>query len=64
MAQSVKQLPLAQVIDEGMEGKLRTKQKLTPCSLLWDVCNIPQALLAALKDKETVLTTYSPLTSP
>ena len=41
----------------GTEGKLRTKQKLTPYNLPpppWDVHDIPQALLAALKDKEIV----------
>ena len=47
---------LANNIDEEAEGKLRTKQKLTPrnphprregC-----VCDIPQALLAALKLRE------------
>ena len=42
--------------DEGTEGKLKTKQKLTPCNTPppWDVCDISQALLAAPKDKETV----------
>ena len=40
--------------DEGTEGKPRTKQKLTPATPPpWGVGDIPQALLAALKDKET-----------
>ena len=41
--------------DEGTEGKLRTKQKLTPRKPPppppWDVCDIPQAFLDDLKDK-------------
>ena len=45
---------------EGTEDKLSTKQKLTPRPATtpppqpWDVCNIPQALGAALKEKEIV----------
>lgn len=38
--------------DEGAEGKLRTKQKLAPYTLSpCHMCNIPHALLAALKEK-------------
>ena len=44
--------------DEGVGGWLKTEHKLTPCKPRppqpWDVCDLPQALLAALKDKETV----------
>ena len=40
--------------DEGAEGKLRTKHNLTPTPPAppWDLCDIPQALLAALKLRE------------
>ena len=44
------------VIDEGAQGKLRAKHKLTPRKLPlatpWDTCDIPQALLAALKQRK------------
>lgn len=38
--------------DEGAEGKLRTKHKLTPPTPGWDLCDIPRVLLAALKLRE------------
>jgi len=37
------------IIDEGTEGKVRTKQKLTPPNPPPHICDIPHALLAALK---------------
>ena len=43
-------------LDEGGEGQLRAKHKLTPPQTtplaLRDVCDVPQALLAALKLRE------------
>lgn len=38
-------------IDEGTEGKLKIKQKLTSHNSFpaWDICGFPQVLLAALK---------------
>lgn len=43
-------------VDEGTEGWLRTEQKLTPRSppQPWEVLDVRQALLAALKDREIV----------
>jgi len=51
MRHDSKEMEGVYVFDEGTEGKLRTKQKLTPHNPHppRDICDIPQALLAALK---------------